>query len=331
MQPETPGPRKRPGTNLLLYRYAQFVVAAVVFLLVAGAMVTSTGSGLAVPDWPLSYGQLMPPMEGGVFYEHGHRMVATGIGLLTIGLAIWLWRGETRRWLRRLGWWTLALVILQGLFGGMTVLLKLPVWTSATHACLAQGFFLLTVFIALSLSPGWNRSVSLPTGSDHEVRLWTTLATVVLYGQLVLGAVMRHMNAGLAIPDFPLAFGGLLPAAFPPPVAIHFAHRVGAVVAAAAVLMAAGSVLRHVPDRRDFRLPAGGLLVLTAAQILLGGTIIWTQRQPLVASAHVVTGAILLGTSFVLTARAWRFSPRREVGTAPMAVSEPAGGKEVPA
>jgi heme A synthase len=106
---------------------------------------------------------------------------------------------------------------------------------------------------------------------------------------------------------------------------------VGAVVAAVAVLMAAGSVLRRVPDRRDFRLPAGGLLVLTAVQILLGGTIIWTQRQPLVASAHVVTGAILLGTSFVLTARAWRFAPPRHASTAPAHFSEPAGGKEVPA
>jgi len=162
MQRETPGPVPRPGTHLLLYRYAQLVVAAVVFLLVAGAMVTSTGSGLAVPDWPLSYGQLMPPMEGGVFYEHGHRMVATAIGILTIVLAVWLWRKEPRRWLRRLGWVALGLVVLQGLFGGMTVLLKLPVWTSATHACLAQGFFLVTVFIALSLSPGWSSTSPLP-------------------------------------------------------------------------------------------------------------------------------------------------------------------------
>jgi len=153
----------------------------------------------------------------------------------------------------------------------------------------------------------------------------------VLYAQLVLGAVMRHMNAGLAIPDFPLAFGGLVPPAFPPPVAIHFAHRVGALVSAIAVGVAVVVVLRHAAGRRDFRHPAWWLLGLTALQILLGGSIIWTQRNPWIASAHVVTGALVLGTSFVLTARAWHSMPHPATHTAREQASEPARIGEVPA
>ena len=195
-----------------LYRYSQFLVLAVVFLLVAGAMVTSTGSGLAVPDWPLSFGQVMPPMEGGVFYEHGHRMVATGIGVLTIILAVWLWRKEARSWMRKLGWIALGMVIAQGLLGGLTVLLKLPVWTSAAHACLGQSFFLMTVFISLALSPGWEAK---PLKAATQLPLLAPLATLAIFIQLVLGAVMRHMNAGLVIPDFPLAFGGFVPRSSP--------------------------------------------------------------------------------------------------------------------
>src|SRR5213079_182823 len=113
-------------TPLWLRNFTKFVAAATLFLIFAGAMVTSTGSGLAVPDWPLSYGRLMPPMVGGIFYEHGHRMVATTVGLLTIGLVIWLTRREPRAWVRRLGWAALAAVVAQGVLGGLTVIFLLP-------------------------------------------------------------------------------------------------------------------------------------------------------------------------------------------------------------
>jgi cytochrome c oxidase assembly protein subunit 15 len=278
-------------------------VVAVIFLLVAGAMVTSTGSGLAVPDWPLSFGQVMPPMKGGVFYEHGHRMVATGIGILTVILSVWMSRVEPRRWMRRLGWTALLLVILQGVLGGATVLLKLPVWTSAAHACLAQGFFMVVVFIALALSPGWNaprRAAPVPTG----VAAATAVATAVIYAQLVLGAVMRHMNAGLAIPDFPLAFGRLIPPAFTPGVAVHYAHRLGALAVTIAVGTAVWRVMRSGAGS-ELRRPALAAAALVVIQATLGAFIIWTQRAVPVATAHVVTGAILLAVSLVLTARSW--------------------------
>ena len=120
-----------------LHRFAVATAVATLFLIFAGGLVTSTESGLSVPDWPLSYGRLMPPMVGGVFYEHGHRMVATAVGILTILLAVWLSRREPRAWVRRLGYAALAAVVAQGVLGGLTVLFLLPMAVSVAHACLA--------------------------------------------------------------------------------------------------------------------------------------------------------------------------------------------------
>src|SRR5580693_394707 len=144
-----------------LHRYTTFVAASTVLLLVAGGLVTSTGSGLSVPDWPTSYGWSMftfpmRNMVGGIFYEHGHRLIASSVGFLTIVLTIWLWRAEPRRWVRELGLTALGAVVLQGLLGGITVLFFLPTAISTAHAGLAQIFFGLTVAIALVTSPSWN-------------------------------------------------------------------------------------------------------------------------------------------------------------------------------
>ena len=302
--------------------YARSLVPAVLFLLAAGAMVTSTGSGLAVPDWPLSFGKLMPPMKGGVFYEHGHRMVATTIGLLTIILAAWTSRVERRGWVRRLTWAALGLVVVQGLVGGATVLLRLPVWTSALHACLAQGFFLLIVFLALVHSPGWDTAKPRldPASPLPKLALATTVA---IYLQLVVGALMRHMNAGLAIPDFPTVFGGLFPPAWSPEIFIHFAHRAGALVVSLFVLATAGAA-RGTPG--ELRRPAVMMVLLLVLQVLLGAGIVWTGRQPVVASIHVVVGAVLLATSMVLTVKS-----RRGMRTATASARSAFAAGEVPA
>ncbi len=297
----------KPRANRSLFIFSGVVAASVMFLLLAGAMVTSTGSGLAVPDWPLSFGQVMPPMEGGVFYEHGHRMVATAVGFLSIILAVWLWRAETRPWLRRMGWITLGLVILQGLLGGATVLLKLPVATSAAHATLAQAIFLLVVLITLALSRAWNREVG-PGDTPATLAPWSTATTAAIFLQLILGAVMRHMNAGLVIPDWPTSFGGLVPPTFTAEVAVHFAHRTWAYGVALLVVISTTLALR---DRSGS--PARGLgilqLALTAIQITLGASVILTGRQVHVTSTHVVVGALLLAASFVLTVWSWRLRP----------------------
>src|ERR1700745_3689359 len=111
----------------MLHRFAKLVAGSTVFLVLAGSLLTSTDSGLSVPDWPTSYGWNMftfPPSKwvGGIFYEHGHRLIASTVGFLTIVLAAWLWLADERRWMKRLGAAALGAVILQGVLGGVTVL-----------------------------------------------------------------------------------------------------------------------------------------------------------------------------------------------------------------
>lgn len=308
----TPTTTHAPASRAL-FVYAFIMVLAVLFLILAGAMVTSTDSGLAVPDWPLSFGQVMPEMTGGVFYEHGHRMVATAVGALTVILALWIQLRDPRRWLRRLAWATVALVVVQGLFGGVTVLLKLPVWTSTVHACLAQSFLLLTVWIAMALAPGWPQAGPLPTRAAG-LRGWTAAATAAIFLQLVLGAVMRHMNAGLAIPDWPTSFGQAFPPSFTSEIAIHFAHRWWAAGVVALVAAASVHTLRTAGPRGDLRRPAVAMMLLVLVQAALGVMVVLTQRHPHTTSTHVVLGAILLAVSFVLTLRAWRGTRRAEAG-----------------
>src|SRR5262245_17982079 len=139
----------RPTFDPSRHRFTVLLAAATVVLLAAGALVTSTGSGLSVPDWPLSFGRVMPPMVGGVLFEHGHRMVAGTVGLLTVVMAFWYARREPRREPRRLAFIALAAVVAQGLLGGLTVLLRLPPAVSVLHACIAQAFFALVVTLAL--------------------------------------------------------------------------------------------------------------------------------------------------------------------------------------
>lgn len=244
-------------------RCIQLVTLATFLLIIAGGLVTSTDSGLAVPDWPLSYGTLFPPMVGGIRFEHTHRLIAGVVGLLTLILAVWLQRAEPRRWVRGVGWGALGAVIAQALLGGATVLLKLPPVVSIAHAVLAQTFFCLVVTLLTVTSPRWPR----PFVNGTKGRGWLGLVvTAVLYVQLILGATLRHTGSLLA------------------------AHAVTAVLACA--LMTAWAV----------RVTAARWLVaLMIGQIVLGVWTWWSGRGPLVATAHVVTGALLLGWSVRLT------------------------------
>ena len=293
-----------------LHRYARFVSAATVLLIVAGGLVTSTGSGLAVPDWPTSYGWNMftfpmKHMVGGIFYEHGHRLIASGVGLLTIVLALWIWKAEPRRWMRVLGFTALAAVCVQGLLGGITVLYFLPTAISTAHAGLAQIFFCLTIAIALFTSRGWTESGSDPV-DDRMLRLVATVTTACIYLQIIVGATMRHSDAGLAIPDFPLVFGGLFPPEWTPQVAIHYAHRVGALIVTLAIAATVGHVWYHHARRSELRRPALTLACLVLVQVTLGAFVVWSQKNVAINTAHVVVGALTLATSLALTLRSHR-------------------------
>ena len=297
-----------------LHRYAKLVAASTVLLIAAGGMVTSTGSGLSVPDWPNTYGWFMFsfPVDkwvGGILYEHSHRLIASTVGFLTVILAIWTWRVERRPWVRWLGLAALGAVILQGLLGGMTVLLGLPPAVSIGHAGLAQLFFCITLTLAVVTSPSWTA----PRPSIDDVVLPRLAATtaILVYVQILLGATMRHTGAGLAIPTFPLAYGSVIPPVWTTGIAIHFAHRVGALVVVAAIVATAVHVWRHERGRTELVRPAALLVLFVCSQATLGALVVISKLHPIVNTAHVVNGALVLGTSVVLALRAYRAAASR--------------------
>lgn len=284
-------------------------------------MVTSTGSGLSVPDWPLSYGSLFPPMVGGVFYEHGHRMVAATIGFVTLCLAFCLHRFEKRAWVKKLGYFALGAVIAQGLLGGLTVLLFLPPPVSISHAVLAQTFFILTIIIAYSQS--FERSIK-KEGSYPSTILRITLSlTIVVYIQLILGALMRHTHSGLAIYDFPTMaeriiptfdqsmlnninawrFEHDLPSVTMFQVIIHFIHRFWACIILINLCLLNFVGLKYLPKGSLERKSIHWLNVLVVIQICLGIFTVLTVKSPIITSFHVVTGAATLGFCVLLFLR----------------------------
>ena len=333
--PATPLQTATPHTGLRWF--SKLTCAATLFLIFAGGMVTSTSSGLAVPDWPLSYGMLFPPMIGGVFYEHGHRMIASTVGFMMLILAFWLGRSEPRAWVRRLGWIALAAVITQGILGGLTVIYLLPTPISVSHATLAQTFFLFTIILAYSQSREYMfLSPTSSMGRTHTARgslLWrrVVILIAVVYVQLLLGAVMRHTQAGLAIPDFPQMAGRWWPSfdasmiqwindwrfqntelkdVTLQQVVIHFCHRFWALIVVAAtvwVLLGLGSIKERW---KKLDQSAWTLMVLLIFQVALGAFSIWTRKAPVIASLHVVTGAAFLGASVLLALRVYPWKNR---------------------
>jgi len=292
--------------SVWLRRFTKLTAAWAVFLLFAGAQVTSTGSGLAVPDWPLSYGMFFPPMIGGIFYEHGHRIVAGVFGILTLIQALWL--------RKPLGWALFGTTVIQALIGGLTVKLLLPKPVSISHALVAEIAFGLAVAIAFFASRFYRHLRGVERGAAP---IGTTNALVaIVFLQIFAGAMVRHFGAGLAIPDFPLSFGRIIPPLAELPVVINFIHRCGALVVLGAAVVTFVRLRRYAPHH-PLRQLATLLLVLVAMQIFLGGATIWSGRRPVITSLHVVTGAATFALSLVLalTARTvgWR-SSRKQSG-----------------
>jgi len=297
-----------------VHRLAEVTAAATFLLLFVGGLVTSTGSALAVPDWPLSFGRFFPPMVGGVLFEHGHRLAATLVGCLTLILALSIVVRESRPSVRALGLLALLAIVLQGILGGVTVLYKLPLAVSVAHACLGQTFFCLTVALALLTGAQWQAPAPAASSALPAVAATTT---ALIFGQILLGALVRHTGAGLAIPDFPLAFGRVVPPLVSPYITVHFAHRIGALVVAASVMATAAVAGRcHRGDGRLGR-PALLALALLVLQITLGGVTVWSRRAVLATTTHLVVGAALLATSLTLTLRASRLIGWRGLARAP--------------
>lgn len=298
-----------PVYNPWLHRFAKLVAGATFILIFIGGLVTSTDSGLAVPDWPTTYGHFMfsfplSQMVGGILYEHGHRMVASIVGMLMVILAVWLWLKEPRRWVKRLGGLALLAVIIQGLLGGLTVLFLLPTAISVSHGALAQTFFCLTICLALFTSKEWQQAPNkIADAQRPPLQTLTVITTGAIFIQLILGAVMRHTKSGLAIPDFPLAFGRIIPPFDSAKIAIHFSHRLGALIVATLIIWTAVRIIQNYRAEKKLFRPAIFLLCALLVQLTLGAFIVWTQKDVLITTAHVATGALILGTSLFLTLR----------------------------
>lgn len=282
-------------------RYSFFTAVCGLFLIYAGALVTSTGSGLSVPDWPLSFGTLFPEMTGGVFYEHGHRLIAGFVALLTVVMAIWAKLKIQSKLIRIFSYLAVLAVVMQAILGGMTVLFQLPTWISMSHAFLGQTFVGILCLIALFASATWANIVK-----DNQKNTLLPHLSLFFVGfifiQLFLGAWMRHIGAGLAIPDFPLSMGKWIPPVMNYWIKVHFAHRVGALcIFIFSIFYFAYIWTTHRQDKliRSFsRL----ITLLVVIQISLGAFVIWTGKNAWITSGHVLCGASILSALLMMTA-----------------------------
>ena len=323
----------RSTNNVWLHYFACVLAIATLFLVALGGVVTTKGVGMAVPDWPTTYGQnmfLFPPSKwiGGVFYEHSHRLVASAVGLLTTILAVWLWLKESRRWLRWLGVLAFFAVVFQGVLGGMRVVFNqygVGTELGIFHATFAQLFFLLVCSIALFTSQWWNEIDSSEVGSTNAIALRRLFAatTCLILVQLVIGATMRHQHAGLAVPDFPLAYGKVWPATDPHSVelynarrmetagegpimashiVVHMMHRFTACAVLFTIIACAVMAFRKTSPGSWLRKISTLWLGIVLLQIVLGVLTIWSQRKVDVTTAHVAVGAVtfMLGWMLVL-------------------------------
>jgi len=301
-----------------LHRFAVVLSCCVFLLIIAGALVTSEDAGLSVPDWPTSFGSIykIPPMVGGVKFEHTHRMIAEGVGLLTILFCIAAFRTDRRKWLRGLSLAAIGTVILQGVLGGLTVLFFLPWYISSAHAGVAQTFFAIVVLMALYTGRNWLESD--PAGMLDEgtpsTRTLTLLSLCAVYLQLFFGAGFRH--SGISI----------LP------------HLMNAVLASGILAWTAVRVLSRYGHIPELRRPAAIIVALLLIQLGLGFAayltrVVWGRNavQPLPSMvsttvAHVAVGALLLATCFVLEEQVRRHlvrepAARRERATVGKAIS----------
>jgi len=328
----------RSTNNVWLHRFACALAVATLFLVALGSVVTTKGVGMAVPDWPQTYGEnmfLFPYSKwvGGIFYEHSHRLVASMVGMLTILLAVWLGFKESRRWLRWLGFAAALAVAFQGVLGGVRVVFDrygLGTELGIFHAAFAQLFFLLVCSIALFTSSWWNNAdvSTLTSSAALRLRRIFAITTFLIFVQLILGASMRHQHAGLAVPDFPLAYGKIWPstdaaaihaynahrvetngefAITAPQVVLHMLHRFTAYAVLLAIVGCTLAAFRHTARRSVFRKVSALWLATALVQVALGILTILSQRKVDVTTTHVAVGAVTFMTGWMAVLISSRF------------------------
>ena len=312
-----------------------FTALATLFLICSGGMVTSKGVGLAVPDWPTTFGYnmfLFPVSKwiGGIFFEHIHRLIAAAVGFLTIILALWLWRSEDREWVRNLGVIAVASVVFQGVLGGLRVtMLKNEI--GIFHACFAQAFLGLLVVIAVVTTSFWRSLANVFANRKKlgPIKMIALATTIAIYVQLALGATMRHQHRDLAILDFPTANGAWIPDTSADALAkinagrdaralsdvtafqiwLQMAHRFLAAIIAVAVIAFCFQVWKHASQITSLKRLSIWWLVLLFCQLTLGAWTIWSNKAADIATAHVAMGAIMLSFGVSIYAICWRILP----------------------
>jgi cytochrome c oxidase assembly protein subunit 15 len=315
----------------LVFSYAVLTVVAAFVLLLSGGLVTSKGVGMTVPDWPNSYGynMFLFPLSrwvGGIFYEHVHRLIASGVGLMTIFLALALWMAEPRKWVRVLGYIAVVTVIVQGVLGGLRVTMILDE-IGIFHGMLAQAYISLLVVIAVATSKAFATGGARWRWHAPGLMRWAVALTVLVYLQLALGATMRHEHAGLSIHDFPLAYGQVWPMVNTEQLAVINAQRIASgevpttigqihlqmLHRTMAVVLAALFVVYAWKARRaamGVRLASRWWLALLIVQITLGAWTVWSNKAADVTTAHVAVGALILFLGVTQCFLLGVFSPR---------------------
>ena len=282
-----------------VHRFAVFVVIWTVLLLIAGALVTSNQAALSVPDWPLSYGSLTPPMVGGIRYEHSHRLIAAGLGFLTIALAILIWAKDNRRWLRWFGVIAVAGVVVQAVLGGEVVRQLLHYWLPVMHACFAQIVFAAVLSIAVFTSRWWvSEHTQLEDVGSPSIHTLAILNAAMIFFQVVLGAGFRHQD----IPVWP--------------------HITGAFIVLAMVIWTAVVLRKRFGASREMSRARILLHAVFGTQFVLGFGAYWSrlttadapQPMPVMVAltvTHTVVGALLFALSVVVVLICYRLVPRR--------------------
>lgn len=317
--------------NSGLHRFSLITAVSTFVLIFIGGLVTSTGSGLAVPDWPTTYGENMftYPIDkwvGGIKYEHGHRLFASLVGLFTLILAVWIAVSEKRRWVRTIGFIALGLVIAQGILGGITVLYLLPTPISVAHGMTAQIFFCIVSAIALFTSRWWIHTEESISEEKFSLVIMTGVAASFVFLQLLFGAILRHTYSGLSVPDFPFAFGRIFPSLSDESLAIynqelivrgirwagdkpieayqiviHLVHRYWAYIVTLMLWYTGYTLVRSRDIPKRFSRNGAMILGAVTIQFLLGVLTILTKKEIIITTAHVAIGAVTLVICVITT------------------------------